>query len=220
MNLGCVNCPIDSTTCLFDDDPPAGGSSFSSHPARAVHLVLELITPRLRLRRLHHNDASAIASYRGLPEVAQFQSWEEFDLADAVRLIAEQNGIEPNTPGTWLQLAITSSEPSNVVGDCGIHFRSDDCKQVELGITLDPKYQRCGLATEALNCILPYVFDQLGKHRIVAVTDVENLRAASLFRRTGFRQEAHFVEHVWYKGAWGSEYLFALLRREWQDGLG
>ena len=178
--------------------------------------MLDLTTPRLCLRCLRQDDAPAIASYRGLPEVAQFQSWEVFDLADAVRLIAEQEGIEPNTPGTWLQLAITTSE-SKVVGDCGIHFRSDDRKQVELGITLDPKYQRCGLATEALNCVLRYVFGQLGKHRIVAVTDVENLRAARLFRRAGFRQEAHYVEHVWYKGAWGSEYLFALLRREWQD---
>jgi len=48
------------------------------------------------------------------------------------------------------------------------------------------------------------------------VTDVKNDAVASILRRLGFRQEAHNVEHVWFKGAWGSEYLFALLRREWQ----
>jgi RimJ/RimL family protein N-acetyltransferase len=37
-----------------------------------------------------------------------------------------------------------------------------------------------------------------------------------VFHRLGFRQEAHCVEHVWFKGAWGSEYLFALLYREWK----
>jgi RimJ/RimL family protein N-acetyltransferase len=42
------------------------------------------------------------------------------------------------------------------------------------------------------------------------VTDAENHAAARLFR-----QEGHFIEHVWFKGAWGSEFLFALLRREW-----
>ena len=67
--------------------------------------------------------------------------------------------------------------------------------------------------------MLRYVFETLGKHRASAVTDAENQAAARLLLRLGFRQEAHFVEHVWFKGAWGSEYLFAMLRREWQARL-
>ena len=67
-----------------------------------------------------------------------------------------------------------------------------------------------GFATEALGSVLEYVFGTLGKHRVFAVTDAENRAAASLFRKLGFRQEGHFVEHVWFKGAWGSEYLFVL----------
>jgi RimJ/RimL family protein N-acetyltransferase len=54
---------------------------------------------------------------------------------------------------------------------------------------------------------------------VSAVTDAENHAAARLFRRLGFRQEAHFVEHVSFKGTWGSEYLFAKLYREWQAGM-
>jgi RimJ/RimL family protein N-acetyltransferase len=52
---------------------------------------------------------------------------------------------------------------------------------------------------------------------VAAVTDAENRPAAALFRRLEFRQEAHFLEHVWFKGAWGSEFVFALLRREWEE---
>jgi RimJ/RimL family protein N-acetyltransferase len=85
-----------------------------------------------------------------------------------------------------------------------------------LGITLAPAHQGCGLATESLSSVLGYLFDSLGKHRVSAVTDAENHAAARLFRRLGFRQEAHFVERVWFKGGWGSEYLFAMLHREWQ----
>jgi RimJ/RimL family protein N-acetyltransferase len=43
----------------------------------------------------------------------------------------------------------------------------------------------------------------------------ENKAAQKLFQRLGFRQEADFVEHIWFKGAWGSEYVFAMLQREW-----
>jgi RimJ/RimL family protein N-acetyltransferase len=150
--------------------------------------------------------------------VAQFQSWESFGPADAARLITDQSEVVPDTPGTWLQLALVLSESASVVGDCGIHFREDEPRQVELGITLAPAHQGRGLATEALRRVLAYVFGTLGKHRVTAVTDAENHAAAGLFRRVGFRQEAHFVEHVWFKGAWGSEYLFAMLHREWQAG--
>jgi RimJ/RimL family protein N-acetyltransferase len=33
----------------------------------------------------------------------------------------------------------------------------------------------------------------------------------------GFRREAHFIEHRWYKGYWDSEYVFGLLKREWEE---
>jgi RimJ/RimL family protein N-acetyltransferase len=178
--------------------------------------TLELRSLRLCLRRLQPEDASAIVKYRSLPDVARFQQWDSFGPDDAARLIASQMGLMPDTPGTWLQLALLLRESGEVVGDCGIHFRQDEPRQVELGITLAPAHQGRALATEALNSVLGYVFDSLGKHRASAVTDAENHAAAGLFRRLGFRQEAHFVEHVWFKGAWGSEYLFALLHREWQ----
>jgi len=181
-----------------------------------MNATFELLSPRLRLRRLERDDAAAICQYRSLPEVARFQSWESFTAEDAATLIADQERIAPNTPGTWLQLLLTLPERATVVGDCGIHFLPHDTQQVELGITLAPEYQGQGLAAEALASVLRYLFDSLGKHRVLAVTDAENRAAANLFRRLGFRQEAHFVENIWYKGAWGSEFVFALLKQEWR----
>src|SRR5439155_2749963 len=107
-----------------------------------------------------------------------------------------------------------------LVGDCGIHFPPGDDQQIEIGITLSPRHQGRGLATEAVGSVVRYAFESLGKHRVWAVTDVENDAAARLFRRLGFREEAHFIEHLWFKGRWGSEFAFALLRREWAERAG
>ena len=180
----------------------------------------QLRSSRLLLRRLRDDDAEALCGYRGLSEVARYQSWETFGPEDAARLIDGQSGMEPDVPGTWLQLAIVVSATGVMVGDCGMHFRADDPRQVEVGITLAPGHQGHGYATETLEAVLGFVFGVLGKHRVSAITDAENLAAATLFRRLGFRQEAHFVEHLWFKGRWGSEYVFAMLRQEWEGRRG
>lgn len=182
-----------------------------------TRLAVALQTERLALRQARADDVEAIWSYRSLPEVARFQSWARFDRADALRLVEEQDGLAPDTAGTWFQLVILDRASSSLIGDLALHFRKDDHRQVEIGINLAPAQQGRGYAAEAIRCVLGYLFGQLGKHRVVAVTDAANDAAARVFRNVGFRQEGHFVEHVWFKGSYGSEYLFALLCGEWRN---
>ena len=163
-------------------------------------------------------DAQALVLYRSLPEVARYQSWEAFDLADAGRLATGQAGLAPGTPGTWFQVAV--ADGGVVIGDCGLHCRADDPRQFEVGATFDPAYQGRGYATEALTALLTYTFAVLGAHRVTATTDAENGRAAALFARLGFRREGHFLRNVWFKGRWGDEFLFAVLRDEWHRPRG
>ena len=183
----------------------------------ANNAFTELQSPRLILRRLLPDDLTALCAYRSLAEVALYQDWESFGPDDAARLIDSQSGVEPDVPGRWFQLALVLAANGLMVGDCGLHCRQEDPRQMEIGITMAPAHQGRGYATEAIECVLGFVFDQLGKHRVTAVTDAENRRAVSLFRRLGFRLEALFVEHLLFKGRWGSEFVFALLRREWEE---
>jgi RimJ/RimL family protein N-acetyltransferase len=178
-----------------------------------------LRSERLLLRRLQTDDASAISAYRAIPEVAKYQSWESCTLEDAARLIDAQAGLVPDTPGTWFQLGIVRLTSGQLIGDCGLHFRQDEPRQVELGITMAPAHQRRGFASEAITTVLDHIFGTLEKHRVSAVTDAENLAAANLFAKLGFRREGHLIEHVWFKGAWASEYQFAMLGREWEQRI-
>jgi RimJ/RimL family protein N-acetyltransferase len=58
-------------------------------------------------------------------------------------------------------------------------------------------------------------FAGLGLHRIIGRCDARNDASARLMERLGMRREAHFRENEIFKGAWGDEYVYAILAAEW-----
>ncbi|HEX8354458.1 MAG TPA: GNAT family protein [Pyrinomonadaceae bacterium] len=172
-------------------------------------------SPRLVLRRFADADLPAYLAYLNDPLVARYQSWESYAEQQARELIEQQKGREPGRPGEWFTFAAELKETGALVGHVALSVKESDPRQAEIGFTFAREYQGRGLAREAAERVLGYVFDVLGMHRVVAVADCENERSVALLGRLGMRREGHFVENVWFKGAWGSEYLYAMLRREW-----
>ena len=172
-------------------------------------------TTRLWLRHFSDNDCAPFMAYRNDPEVARYQSWEGITESEARALIQEVKEIQPWTLGEWLQIAIEFKETGMLVGDCAVKIQEDDERQAEIGYTLARAYQGRGIASEAVSCVLEYAFASLGLHRVIAITDVENAPSVALLERLGLRREGHFRQNIWFKGKWGDEYLYAILREEW-----
>ena len=82
---------------------------------------------------------------------------------------------------------------------------------------LAPTHQNQGYATEALQAVLEFLFVDLEKHGVFVSVDPRNEAAIALFKRVGMRQEAHFVESLWFDGALVDDIIFALLQREWKS---
>lgn len=175
-----------------------------------------LETPRLRLRRFREADLPLFMAYRNDPEVARYQGWDSISLPTAQAFIAEQRRTQPGVPGVGMQIAIESKATGLLVGDCYFRIHAVDPEQAELGYTLATAAQGRGLATEAAAAWLTYAFRAYHLHRVTALLDVENLRSAALLERLGFRREGHFRQSAWFKGQWRHEYLYAILREEWQ----
>jgi len=63
--------------------------------------------------------------------------------------------------------------------------------------------------------ILTFLFDTKEILRVVETLDAENTASINLLKSTGFKQEGHFIENIFFKGKWGSEFQYAMLKREW-----
>jgi RimJ/RimL family protein N-acetyltransferase len=180
--------------------------------------MIILRTDRLVLRPLQEMDLVAFAAYRSDPNVARYQGWSApYSLEHARALLEEMRRLEPGTPGHWFQLAVERSSEAGLIGDCVFKVLAQDSRQAQIGFTLAPSFQGQGFATEAVRRLLEFLFADFQIHRVLAVCDTANLPSARLLERVGMRREAHYIENVWFKGAWGDEYLYALLEREWRD---
>src|SRR4051794_8436137 len=118
--------------------------------------------------------------------------------------------------GDYWQLAIErSDDPGHVIGDLYFTIKSAKNDAAEIGWVLNPEHGGHGYMTEAARAVLRIAFEEIGVHRVSAVLDPRNTASIALCRRLGMREEAHFVEDVWFKGAWGDTLIYALLDREW-----
>lgn len=169
-----------------------------------------LETSRLRLRSLEWGDLDRLVDYRSHPVVSEWQTWTDYDLQAARHLVEGSLRFPPFTPGQWFQLGVELLTDAQLVGDLYMSLdpRGD---QAQLGYTFDHHGWGQGLATEAVGALLDYAFDKLRMHRVQATTDPRNARSIRLLERLGFRQEAHFRQSLWFKGAWADDLVFALL---------
>lgn len=174
-------------------------------------------TERLVARAMVPGDVAAFAAYRADPAVARYQSWDAYTREQAAELVSAMADLRPGLPGEWYQLALEDRASEELVGDLASCVDEDEHRAMEIGFTLDPRHQGQGYGAEAVRGLLSYAFGELGMHRLYAVTDAENASAAALLTRVGFRQEAHFRSNVFFKGAWGSEFVFAILAEEWDS---
>lgn len=180
------------------------------------HLTIE--TPRLLIRALQITDLEAFHVYRSNPDVAKYQNFHPMSLEDCEAFIRRNLNKLYGQPGQWVQYAIENKAARNMIGDCAIHLHAPDPRIAEIGITISHLEQRKGYAKEALLGILSFLFDQKDIHRVVETADAENIASINMLKSVGFRQEGYFIENIFFKGKWGSEVQFAMLKREWEEG--
>ncbi len=177
---------------------------------------LSVHTQRLHIRNLRSDDLDHFHQYRSNPEVTKYQSFDVMDKDKCSYFITSQQNKLFGTPGEWVQYAIEDKTSQQLIGDCAIKLDQYDARLAEIGITISHLHQRKGYAKETLTGILNWLFTSQNIHRVTEIVDAENTGSINLLKSLNFRQEGHFIENIFFKGKWGSELQFAMLKREWE----
>lgn len=177
-------------------------------------MEFKITTQRTCIRAFESEDVVLFAEYRADPLIAKYQSWSEYTIEQAQAFYAAMDYQNFGQAGQWFQLAIADKQTNQIMGDIALHFIDE--QQMEIGFTLAQANQKQGLAFEAISAVMEYLFVELNKHRIVATTDAQNTSSMALLSKLGFRKEGHYLQNIFFKGQWGDECAFALLKSEYQ----
>jgi [ribosomal protein S5]-alanine N-acetyltransferase len=139
----------------------------------------ELETPRMRLREFRATDLTGISRWEGLAHAEKFlefcfQSYREWGM------------------GPWAMLLKDSGTIAGSCGFCRVSYERDGGKLEYLGEVnyyVAPQHRRQGLATEALNAVLKFGFDEIKLTRIQARCTAENLSSERVMLKAGLRFE-------------------------------
>jgi ribosomal-protein-alanine N-acetyltransferase len=110
------------------------------------------------------------------------------------------------------------TDDSTVIGSASLsEFVRGPFQAAYLGYSLAHERQGRGMMHAALSLLIPFAFNQLNLHRIMANYMSRNTRSAAVLERLGFVREGVAKQYLLINGAWEDHVLTSLSNHHWQS---
>lgn len=183
--------------------------------------MFQLTTDRLILKAHTASDVERMNRWENDAELLQLSDdrpdGREPESLEMTRASIER-ALRPAPNATTIRYAIHKRDAAEFIGYGIIAHIDRDDRQCRLSVVIGEKQEwGKGFAGEALRAVIDHCFTALGMDRIGAEIYSNNVRSVRLFERLGFKREGVVREAVLKDGVFVDEYVYSLLRREW-DG--
>jgi ribosomal-protein-alanine N-acetyltransferase len=177
----------------------------------------EIISPRLLLRPLRHEDAGDVYAYASELVVSKFLSWPPHQtLGDTHDFIAWARArYQAGLPAPW---ALEHRRERCVIGTLALLSYSPTHALADVGYVLSPAYWGQGLVPEALAALIEHCFTVLGINRIEAQCRTNNVASSRVLIKSGLHEEALLRQRFHVGGVFYDSQLFSILREDWEQG--
>jgi [ribosomal protein S5]-alanine N-acetyltransferase len=178
---------------------------------------------RVYVQPPRYRDWSAWAELRAASR-SFLAPWEPTWPADALSRAAfrrrmRQTAIEWNEDSGYGFLVFRRADDALVGGINLSNVRRGVAQSVSIGYWIGAPFARQGYMTDALGCLLPFVFDRLGFNRIEAACLPHNHASRGLLQKVGFREEGYARQYLRINGSWQDHVLYALLKDDYLGSL-
>lgn len=175
----------------------------------------ELYSKRLTLRKMLALDAPDMYEYASRSDVTRYLTWNPHPDRSYTREYLEYLGNR-YAAGMFYDWAIVFEPDCKMIGTCG--FTSFNCTSdsAEVGYVINPDYWGRGIASEALELVLRFGFEELKLHRIEAKFMQENERSRHVMEKMGMTFEGYLRESMLVKGNYVTVGVCSILASEWQ----
>ena len=112
--------------------------------------------------------------------------------------------------GLSVNLVAISKDDQRIAAICNFtNIIKGPMMACNLGYSVAADQQGTGLMREVISAALPYMFDKVGLHRIMANYLPENARSGALLARLGFEKEGYAKSYLKINGEWRDHILTA-----------
>lgn len=171
-----------------------------------------LHTERLTLRPFRQSDATDMyANWASDPEVTKYLMWpthtsvqvSEFVLNDWIPHYAEAD---------YYHWAITHQ--GHAIGSMAVVQHDDTVGKAHIGYCIGQKWWHQGIVSEALKCVMAFLFDEVGYQRIESRHDPRNPHSGAVMRKCGMKYEGTLRRSDWNNQGVCDACWYALLADE------
>ncbi|MHC5596210.1 MAG: GNAT family N-acetyltransferase [Nostoc sp.] len=176
--------------------------------------MIPLETQGLILRDFVESDWQAVHQYASDSEVVRYLPFGPNSEEDTKNFLQREISLQREEPRQHFALAVTLKPQKQLIGSCRMSVQDIYNKTGSIGYCFTKEFWGQGYATEAVEAVVSFSFQELCLHRIFATCDPENIASARVMQKIGMQQEGYLREHHLIKGEWRDSWLYAILEHE------
>ena len=170
-------------------------------------------TVRLTLRKLTRSDVPALEKW--MPDNSIYTYWGKgpgkTDKNPSLLFEKEEK------PTKSFHLGIALKGNDEVIGELWVYLIENN-RMAKVAIRFSKDYQGKGYATEALNAITAFCFDNTELQRLWTDVDVRNEASVRLLEKCGYKREG-MIRQGKMVSSWCDYYLYGLLKSEYDSEI-
>lgn len=173
---------------------------------------MEIISKRLRLEVITHDDIEDIHILHSFPEVDKFNTNGIPKDIEETRKSVEPFILEQTKfPRKNYTFKVIHQADKEFIGLAGITLSLDKFRLGEIFFKLSPIHWNNGYATEIAEALIKIGFEELNLHRIEAGTNADNFQSIRVLEKIGMHREGLRRKIVPMHGEWKDGYLYGIV---------